>query len=699
MLYPVVVVVLISFCTQTLIATANEDSKTTLQNENNEDNYRQYDLSVELYPLDRVDMLEGSVQEVQLVIQTNWTQFWQAGEAAIENITSLPLWIRCPGVIRITSDTPELLEVVNGTLNVTGADFLYTNHTVTLKSHHRGPAYQYLQVHWTSTVPVEECTFELLEEKFYSTLEPSDHTVLSEDDANQTDTTIHLLKTVDSNANANKPNNSDDLIIVDEVQDTAMSTEDLSVVPVELKAVNVNDKPVESTQMLNHFSHFQVFRRRRRDTQEWQDPAEKHHHHHYDETNVTIKVTEKPKPKTLADILLLDDYKVAVLRMPTTLDTVFVVFVTISVAFNTFMMGMQIDYKMVIQVFKKPIGPAVGFVSQFLFMPLASFGLAHLFFSDINLQLGLFTLGCSPGGNGSNFWTLMLKGDLNLSITMTFVSTTCAIFMMPFWLLTLGTHILKKGEIVIPLLNLFLSLISFTVPVILGVVVRIFKPKWAELGRKLIRPITVICIIVLNVLAIFNSLFIFRLMTWQTVVAGLCVAWGGYFFGGTLAYICRQERAQIIAISIETAIQNPGITFMVLRLTLEQPSADLSAVAPVSQMIVTSFPLMLLYGILATRRRIIECRKRRRGMQVDDPLPKDKAASKPFINNVTITPKVITNDERQTTSDTIQTSRPLSRPLSREINAVNRDNLQDNEHLYENYPPGPRILDEGETRL
>ena len=100
------------------------------------------------------------------------------------------------------------------------------------------------------------------------------------------------------------------------------------------------------------------------------------------------------------------------------------------------------------------MGPIVGFVSQFLFMPLFSFLVGwiitddYLFRSDqkainaslanINLnlllRLGLFVLGTCPGGTGSNFWTLLLNGDINLSITMTFVSTVAALGMMPLWI-------------------------------------------------------------------------------------------------------------------------------------------------------------------------------------------------------------------------------------------------------------------------
>jgi solute carrier family 10 (sodium/bile acid cotransporter), member 3/5 len=37
--------------------------------------------------------------------------------------------------------------------------------------------------------------------------------------------------------------------------------------------------------------------------------------------------------------------------------------------------------------------------------------------------IGLFVTGCSPGGGASNYWTILLGGNANLSITMTFIST------------------------------------------------------------------------------------------------------------------------------------------------------------------------------------------------------------------------------------------------------------------------------------
>lgn len=82
------------------------------------------------------------------------------------------------------------------------------------------------------------------------------------------------------------------------------------------------------------------------------------------------------------------------------------------------------DYMVFICVFSMttwaPWSPLVQF----------SFCTGWLLLDDPLHRLGLFTLGCSPGGSASNFWTLLFNGDLNLSITMTFISTIIAMGMV-----------------------------------------------------------------------------------------------------------------------------------------------------------------------------------------------------------------------------------------------------------------------------
>jgi sodium/bile acid cotransporter 3/5 len=40
---------------------------------------------------------------------------------------------------------------------------------------------------------------------------------------------------------------------------------------------------------------------------------------------------------------------------------------------------------------------------------------------------GLFVMGCVPGGDASNFWTYLLGANVNLSVSMTFISTVASL--------------------------------------------------------------------------------------------------------------------------------------------------------------------------------------------------------------------------------------------------------------------------------
>ena len=48
---------------------------------------------------------------------------------------------------------------------------------------------------------------------------------------------------------------------------------------------------------------------------------------------------------------------------------------------------------------------------------------------------GLLCSSCSPGGAGSNVWCLLLGGDVNLSLTMTFFSLTASMCKKYFYLI------------------------------------------------------------------------------------------------------------------------------------------------------------------------------------------------------------------------------------------------------------------------
>merc|ERR1712183_352839 len=274
------------------------------------------------------------------------------------------------------------------------------------------------------------------------------------------------------------------------------------------------------------------------------------------------------------------------------------------ISFAYINMGGALDLEVMKKVLKRPIGPLIGFISQFIFMPICSFVLSYIFpFSNTAMKLGLFVTGCSPGGGASNIWTVMFGGNLDLSIVMTAVSTFSAFFMMPLWIFLLGEVIIADTAIVIPYKKILTYGIMLIVPLLLGVSIRKCLPKVADMLAKILKPMAFFLIVFILVCGIWSQFFMIKLIDWRIALVGFSLPWLGFGFGCMFSKICRQERKDIIAIAIETGIQNTGMAIFMLWFTLDHPAGDLAAVVPVAVATLTPFPLLtaLMYYNLRKR--------------------------------------------------------------------------------------------------
>lgn len=115
--------------------------------------------------------------------------------------------------------------------------------------------------------------------------------------------------------------------------------------------------------------------------------------------------------------------KVIVIRPRNSLDTIFQTTIFVVMIFLYVSFGAAVDLHQLGSMFKSPKGPIIGFLAQFIMMPLTAYGLGvWLYSNELYMFLGLFFLGISPGGGSSNLWALLLNGNLNLSI---FLTTLC----------------------------------------------------------------------------------------------------------------------------------------------------------------------------------------------------------------------------------------------------------------------------------
>lgn len=293
---------------------------------------------------------------------------------------------------------------------------------------------------------------------------------------------------------------------------------------------------------------------------------------------------------------------VSVVRKKTIQSKLFSYSVAILVSLAYINMGCAMDLEVVKKTLKKPIGPTIGFICQYLLMPLISYGLGFIFGSgNTAMRLGLFVTGTSPGGGASNIWTVMFGGNIDLSVTMTAVSTFSAFFMMPIWIFTLGRTIFDEAAIVIPYYKICTYAFFLVVPLSIGLALARWAPKVSKFMVKILKPLALFLILFILIFGVWANLYIFDMMTWQVLLTGMGLPWLGFSFGFTMAKVLKRPMEDVIAIAIETGIQNTGMSIFILWFTLDHPLGDMTAVIPVAAATMTPLPLLAALIIMKIR--------------------------------------------------------------------------------------------------
>ncbi|RUS87056.1 hypothetical protein EGW08_005209 [Elysia chlorotica] len=286
---------------------------------------------------------------------------------------------------------------------------------------------------------------------------------------------------------------------------------------------------------------------------------------------------------------------VIVMQFPRTIDQVFQIIIRCVIVMATAGMGLKVDLMVVKQVLKKPIGPVIGFCCQFICMPLIAYVVAkNVPQESAAVALGIFTCGVVPGGGVSNMFCFLLDADVSLSVTMTTISNIAALGMTPLWIFTLGSTF--EDDLValkVPYLKILETLAYVIVPLFVGIFVQIKFPKLEKMILKVLKPVIFVVVTCTIALGIYTNIHIFRMISPMAILAGCLLPYCGYLVGALISLLTCQTWTHIKTIAIETGIQNTGIAFMMLYLSLPPPDNQLATVGPAASSIMTPQPLFI----------------------------------------------------------------------------------------------------------
>ena len=248
--------------------------------------------------------------------------------------------------------------------------------------------------------------------------------------------------------------------------------------------------------------------------------------------------------------------------------------INIVLAFVMFGVALGIKPRMFIEVFRKPKSVILGMCCQLVLLPLFTFLLALALGNSISwtMAMGMILVASCPGGNISNFMSSLSKANVELSVSLTAISTALAIFMTPFnfWLYgSLYLHFANiSGDIptlVIPLWDVFKTIfILLGIPLTLGILTSQFLPKVAEKLKKPFQWFSIIFFIAMVVLSFagnFNAFLKCIKYIFIVVLVHNLLALAIGFSVGSVFKVSRPDRRTL---TIETGIQNSGLGLVLL---------------------------------------------------------------------------------------------------------------------------------------
>ncbi len=219
------------------------------------------------------------------------------------------------------------------------------------------------------------------------------------------------------------------------------------------------------------------------------------------------------------------------------------------------------DFK---RLFVHPKIVIVGIISQFILFPFITFLLVKLINPYPSIALGMMMVAACPGGNISNFATHLAGGNTALSVSLTAFATLVAIVMTPFNLAFWGglyepTANILRSVALDPFVLIRLVSLILGIPLIVGMLIRHYKPNIADRFSRILRPLSILILVVFIMGAFYENWAIFVDYVHYVFLVVIALNFTGYFSGFYFSKLMGLSFKDQKTLAIETGIQNSGL--------------------------------------------------------------------------------------------------------------------------------------------
>ena len=244
-----------------------------------------------------------------------------------------------------------------------------------------------------------------------------------------------------------------------------------------------------------------------------------------------------------------------------------------------FGLGAALDLAMLRNTLARPHALFVGLAGQLLLLPVLAFLVASIGSWPPFIAIALVIISLCPGGSTSNAIVFSIRGDLELSVSLTAITSVITLVTIPL-LLSLVFQLMGTGEsdINLPMAQIMKSLaIMMALPISLGALLRKLSKPLAEATVPPLRRLSLILILMIIALSIYNARTYVDGAYLTILLASLIQALVVLPSSLLLGKVARLPLKQQLVIAIEVGLQNSVIAIYIGTSLLQRP--DLSVVA------------------------------------------------------------------------------------------------------------------------
>lgn len=145
-----------------------------------------------------------------------------------------------------------------------------------------------------------------------------------------------------------------------------------------------------------------------------------------------------------------------------------------------FDLGLTLEGKDFLLVLRRYKAVLAGMIGQLVLLPLLAWGVAQALHLSPIFTIGLVLIACCPGGSSSNIFSMLAKGDVALSVSLTAISSLVTLLTVPVVMQFTTSSVGEAVGVHLPVGNLLMqNLVTMLLPILLGIGVRRFRPTVA----------------------------------------------------------------------------------------------------------------------------------------------------------------------------------------------------------------------------